>query len=294
MRSMTGFGSGTYSDEKISITVEIKAVNQRFAEFNIRIPRTYAALEEGLRRQLKDVIHRGKTDVFVTVTELSKETPAIRIDFAALEAGKQALTEVKGRIFSEGEATFSETSALMSDWFVTEEQPTDTEVVWPKIQAAAAKALTDLTIMREREGKNIELDLSERAAKAEEYINFIDNHRTDLSEAYGQRLHKRIAKLLEETGTNVDESRILQEIAVFADKSDVTEEVVRFKSHVLQLKKLLTETTDVGRSLDFLLQEMNRETNTIGSKIQDLTITDAVLRLKNELEKIREQIQNIE
>ena len=203
-----------------------------------------------MRRQLKDVIHRGKTDVFVTVTELSKETPAIRIDFAALEAGKQALTE--------------------------------------------AKALTDLTIMREREGKNIELDLSERAAKAEEYINFIDNHRADLSEAYGQRLHKRIAKLLEETGTNVDESRILQEIAVFADKSDVTEEVVRFKSHVLQLKKLLTETTDVGRSLDFLLQEMNRETNTIGSKIQDLTITDAVLRLKNELEKIREQIQNIE
>ncbi len=148
--------------------------------------------------------------------------------------------------------------------------------------------------MREREGKNIELDLSERAAKAEEYINFIDNHRADLSEAYGQRLHTRIAKLLEETGTNVDESRILQEIAVFADKSDVTEEVVRFKSHVLQLKKLLTETTDVGRSLDFLLQEMNRETNTIGSKIQELTVTDAVLRLKNELEKIREQIQNIE
>ena len=182
----------------------------------------------------------------------------------------------------------------MSDWFVTEEQPTDTEAVWPKIQAATAKALTALTIMREREGKNIELDLSERAAKAEEYINFIDNHRADLSEAYGQRLHKRIAKLLEETGTNVDESRILQEIAVFADKSDVTEEVVRFKSHVLQLKKLLTETTDVGRSLDFLLQEMNRETNTIGSKIQELTITDAVLRLKNELEKIREQIQNIE
>ena len=99
---------------------------------------------------------------------------------------------------------------------------------------------------------------------------------------------------MEETGTNVDESRILQEIAVFADKSDVTEEVVRFKSHVLQLKKLLTETTDVGRSLDFLLQEMNRETNTIGSKIQELTITDTVLRLKNELEKIREQIQNIE
>ena len=99
---------------------------------------------------------------------------------------------------------------------------------------------------------------------------------------------------MEETGTNVDETRILQEIAVFADKSDVTEEVVRFKSHVLQLKKLLTETTDVGRSLDFLLQEMNRETNTIGSKIQELTITDAVLRLKNELEKIREQIQNIE
>ena len=99
---------------------------------------------------------------------------------------------------------------------------------------------------------------------------------------------------MEETGTNVDESRILQEIAVFADKSDVTEEVVRFKSHVLQLKKLLTETTDVGRSLDFLLQEMNRETNTIGSKIQELTVTDAVLRLKNELEKIREQIQNIE
>ena len=145
MRSMTGFGSGTYSDEKISITVEIKAVNQRFAEFNIRIPRMYAALEEGLRRQLKDVIHRGKTDVFVTVKELSKETPVIRIDFAALEAGKQALTEVKNRIFSEGEATFAETSALMSDWFVTEEQPTDTEVVWPKMQAAAAKAPTALT-----------------------------------------------------------------------------------------------------------------------------------------------------
>uniref|UniRef100_UPI0040268EB1 YicC/YloC family endoribonuclease n=1 Tax=Megasphaera micronuciformis TaxID=187326 RepID=UPI0040268EB1 len=203
MRSMTGFGSGTYSDEKISITVEIKAVNQRFAEFNIRIPRTYAALEERVRRQLKDVIHRGKTDVFVTVTELSKEPPAIHIDFAALEAAKQALTEVKGRIFSEGEATFSETSALMSDWFVTEEQPTDTEAVWPKIQAATAEALTALTIMREREGKNIELDLSERAAKAEEYINFIDNHRADLSEAYGQRLHKSCANVDEDTGPSV-------------------------------------------------------------------------------------------
>ena len=294
MRSMTGFGSGTFSDGKLSVTIEIKAVNQRFLELNIRMPRAYMALEDRLRNAVKKTIYRGKVDMFVTVTELERQPQEIRIDYAALEACKVALDTAKQRFFNDEPATLGEIISLCSDWFTQEPPVIDTKAVRPVFDNAVTQALDAITAMRDREGEIIHTDLLKRADLMEEYIDSIAGKREDIVTAYAERLHNRIVNLLEPAGVPVDEGRILQEVAVFADKSDFTEEVVRLRSHVLQLKKLLNSGGDVGRSLDFLIQEINRETNTVGAKTQDMDVTETVLHIKNELEKVREQIQNIE
>lgn len=294
MRSMTGFGSGTYSDGKLSVCVEIKSVNQRFLELNVRMPHAYMVLEDKLRQAVKKVIHRGKVDIYVTVAEQGLRPQSFCIDYEALEACKTALDVAKARFFGEKEATLSEIMTLTTDWFTQEPPLIDEEECWPVFEKNVTMALDAVTIMRDREGETIHTDLFKRADTMEEHIECIASRKERILAAYEERLRRRVIKLLEPMNLQIDEARILQEVAVFADKSDFTEEVVRFRSHVLQLKKLLNGNGDIGRSLDFLIQEMNRETNTIGSKTQDLEVTETVLLIKNELEKVREQIQNIE
>ena len=293
MKSMTGFGSGTATDGSLSVTIELRAVNQRFLELSIRMPHAYLALEDELRSRIKECLHRGKVDVFVTVHELAPQAPQISIDRATLAACKTALDTVVEPLFG-SKTTLSQISTLTKDWFIQEPPIIDTDACRPVFQEALTAALAGMTQMREAEGANIKRDLLSRMDFMSRVIETVYARREDIVSAYEERLQKRILALLGNTGNVPDEDRLLQEVAVYADKVDFTEEVVRFRSHVLQLRKLLDDTGDIGRKLDFLIQELNRETNTIGSKANDLDVTEAVLQLKNEIEKIREQVQNIE
>ena len=286
MRSMTGFGAGTYSNESLSVTIEMRAVNQRFLELNIRMPHAYLALEDTLRQQIKQVLHRGKVDVFVTVREIAPKEPTISINYAALTACKTALDAVQTKVFDGEKTTLPVIMNLTKDWFSQEPPVIDTKAVWPVFAQALSQSLQEIAAMRQREGENISRDLLQRTESMTAMIDAIASRKEDIVARYQERLEKKILSLLED--------RLLQEVAIYADKVDFTEEVVRFRSHVVQLKEFLQQEGDIGRKLDFLIQEMNREVNTIGSKAGDMDVTEYVLQLKNEIEKIREQIQNIE
>lgn len=294
MRSMTGFGAGTASNGTLSVTIEMRSVNQRFLELNIRMPHAYLALEDVIRKGIKDVLLRGKVDVFVTVQELETQAPQVRIDYAALAACRQAVAEAKDKLFDHEPPRLSEIISLNSDWFIQEQPVVDIDACRPIFEESLHKALEGMTAMREAEGKQISIDLLRRAAKMSELIESIASRRDIILRQYEERLRRRIVSLFEKASSVPDQDRLLEEVAIYADKVDFTEEIVRFRSHVVQLKGFLEEHDAVGRKLDFLIQEMNRETNTIGSKAQDLVVTEAVLQLKNEIEKIREQVQNIE
>ncbi len=294
MRSMTGFGAGTYSTESLSVTIEMRAVNQRFLELNIRMPHAYLALEDTLRQHIKQVLHRGKVDVFVTVREIAPKEPTISINYAALTACKNALDAVQANVFDGEKTTLPVVMNLTKDWFSQEPPVINTEAVWPVFEQALSQSLQEIAAMRQREGENISRDLLKRTASMTAMIDAIASRKEDIVARYQERLEKKIMSLLEKADKVPDEDRLLQEVAIYADKVDFTEEVVRFRSHVVQLKGFLQQEGDIGRKLDFLIQEMNREVNTIGSKAGDMDVTEYVLQLKNEIEKIREQIQNIE
>ena len=292
---MTGFGSGTGNDGKLSVTLEMRAVNQRFLELNIRMPHAYLALEDRLRSGIKSVLKRGKVDVFVTVQDLDPAAPEIRVDNAALGAARDALQAVNDRFFGGKTVTLGDVTSLTKDWFVQTPPAIDADQAWPPFEAALKMALDNMVAMREREGANISRDLLARADKMAGLVETIAGRKELIVAAYQERLEKKILSLMNQVGAAVpDEDRLLEEVAVYSDKVDFTEEVVRFRSHLNQLHNMLASDGEVGRRLDFLIQEMNREANTMGSKANDLTVTEAVLQLKNEIEKIREQVQNIE
>ena len=295
MRSMTGFGSGTGNDGKLSVTLEMRAVNQRFLELNIRMPHAYLALEDRLRSGIKSVLKRGKVDVFVTVQDLDPAAPEVRVDNAALGAARDALQAVNDRFFGGKTVTLGDVTALTKDWFVQMPPAIDADASWPPFEAALQMALDNMVAMREREGANISRDLLARADKMAGLVETIVGRKKIIVKSYQERLEKKIRSLMDKVDAAVpDEDRLLEEVAIYSDKVDFTEEVVRFRSHLNQLHSMLSSDGEVGRKLDFLIQEMNREANTMGSKANDLTVTEAVLQLKNEIEKIREQVQNIE
>lgn len=294
MRSMTGFGRGTYSDERVSATIEMRAVNQRFLELNIRMPHAYLPLEDKLRKSIKDVLHRGKVDVYVTVCELTPAAPQIRIDYEALAACKAALDGVNQSLFGGEKTTLPLIMSLTKDWFIQEPPEVDAEEAWPVFAQALQGALDGMVAMRDKEGANIRRDLLARTDRMAVMIDAIEAQKEKVVARYKERLEKKISAIFDTARQVPDEDRLLQEVAIYADKVDFTEEVVRFRSHVVQLKGFLEQDGDIGRKLDFLIQEMNREVNTIGSKANDTDVTEYVLQLKNEIEKIREQVQNIE
>lgn len=294
MRSMTGFGTGTYGNESLQVTIEMRAVNQRFLELTIRMPHRYLALEDTIRRRIKEVLHRGKVEVYVTVREIASQAPEISVDFAALQACKAAIDDVQARLFNGDKTTLPMMMSLTKDWFSQEPPKIDVDAVWPVFSNALDLSLDGMVAMRTKEGENISKDLLARTDTMLALIETIAARKEEIIAKYQERLEKKILALMEKAKKVPDEDRLLQEVAVYADKVDFTEEVVRFRSHVVQLKGFLQQENDVGRKLDFLIQEMNREVNTIGSKAGDMNVTDSVLLLKNEIEKIREQIQNIE
>lgn len=292
MNSMTGFGSGRAANEQLDVTIELKSVNSRYCDIICKVPRLFTAVEDEIRRMVKGSLARGKIEVSISYKSGTKGR-TLTVDSALVQEVRRALVR-EGFYGSEQEVPLSAVTAVSNECFSVEEVDITPDTIAMLTMKAAEEAITNLLKMRAKEGEALRLDIEARLQTLENIVEAIDCHKTDVLTAYEERLRRRLDDMLSALGKTVDEDRILQEVAIMADKTDISEEIVRFGSHVVQLRNTLNDTEPIGRKLDFLIQEMNREVNTMGSKGADLSITDRVVALKCELEKIREQIQNIE
>lgn len=292
MNSMTGFGSGRAANEQLDVTIEMKSVNSRYCDIICKVPRLFTAVEDEIRRMVKGSLARGKIEVSISYKSGTKGR-TLTVDSALVQEVRRALVR-EGFYGSEQEVPLSAVTAVSNECFSVEEVDITPDTIAMLAMKAAEEAITNLLKMRAKEGEVLRLDIEARLQTLENIVEAIDCHKTDVLTAYEERLRRRLDDMLSALGKTVDEDRILQEVAIMADKTDISEEIVRFGSHVVQLRNTLNDTEPIGRKLDFLIQEMNREVNTMGSKGADLSITDRVVALKCELEKIREQIQNIE
>lgn len=291
IRSMTGYGREQLVIEQHDITVEIKSVNHRYYEFNARVPRAYGFLEEKLKTFMKGSISRGKVEVSVLVNNLNGKEVNINIDTLMASGYVNALRKANAELGLEDDLTLSKIIKF-SDIFNVQKIADDEEFIWNSVKAVAKVALDKFIDMRQTEGLSLKNDLLEKIANIEAILGKVENAAPLTAEKYREKLMLRLSEILEEK--NIDEQRIITEAAIFAEKIAIDEETVRLRSHISQFRKLLETDEPVGRKLDFLVQEINREINTTGSKAQDVEITKCVVDMKSELEKIREQIQNIE
>lgn len=291
VRSMTGFGRGEAGSELGRIVVEMKAVNHRFSEVVFRMPRQFAALEEPARKLVLNRVSRGRVDVFVS-WEAAAKARGVKVDKELAIAYYNALMELGGEIRSNSELSL-DTLARLPDVLKVEEGEVTADDLWPAFEAATAAAVENLLAMREREGANLAQDLLGRVAHIEEVGRAVALRAPQVVEEYRTRLTRRLEDLLGQSNV-VEPQRLAQEVAIFADRSDITEEIQRLASHISQFRATLEAGEAVGRKLDFLVQEIGREINTIGSKANDAAITNQVVDAKSELEKVREQVQNIE
>lgn len=293
MNSMTGFGRGIAADESLQIMVEIKSVNSRFLDLHINLPSTLNFFENELRRQIKAVLQRGKVEVNISLRNTRDREKVFTVnDSLALQIREFLVSN--GFAQDIKKVPLRDMMTVSSDWLLLEDVPFEEA----NLQATATKALQDalagVAAMRAAEGEHLRREIEGRIDILTDVLSKVDANKTAAVKKYETRLQQRIENTLAKTDLDINMDRFLQEVAIMSDKTDITEEIVRFGSHVVQLKDTLKENQPIGRKLDFLLQEMNREVNTMGSKGSDLEITDRVVILKCELEKIREQIQNIE
>ena len=298
LKSMTGFGRGQYEDENFSVTVEMKTVNHRYNEVAIRLPRFLNPLEDKIRKTILKTVNRGRIDVFINADYTSSENCTLKVDKNLAAAYHKALQEVGAAIGLE-ELNINSAQEVMylsrcQDVINVKEGFFDVEAVWPKVEQAVKEALDNLVTMRETEGGNIYGDFIYRADLIAEKLTKIEERSPMVVEEYQAKLTDRLNNLLADHNITVEPERLLQEVAIFADRASITEEIVRLKSHIKQFKNIINSDQPVGRKLDFLIQEFNREANTIASKANDYTLAQIVVEIKAEIEKIREQIQNIE
>lgn len=291
IKSMTGYGRGEKQQEGKSFMVEIRSVNHRFSEVVIRLPKYYLALEDRIRKVILERIGRGRLDVFVTVDDKGNANKTIRVDKGLAMAYHSALEEIAETVGIDGKLGLMDI-ARFPDVVSLEEVQEDLEEIWPALKYAVDEAMDKLVQMRTTEGQRLQNDLLKRVVRLEEYTESISGRAPLVVVEYKERLHQRIKELLSEV--EIDESRLAVEVAVFADRSNVTEELVRLRSHFQEIKNTMDMDEAVGRKLDFLVQELNREFNTIGSKANNIEISSVVIKAKSEVEKIREQVQNIE
>ena len=291
-KSMTGFGMGEYKDDKYNISVECKTINHKYLDVNPRLPRKVSFLEDRLRQLVKDYISRGRVDMFIKFDTVSSSGAKLVYDEYLAKQYFEILKRIKDGFDLKQEINPVEISKFPEVVSVTEAED-DEEILWNALREASEKALMSLSNMRKEEGTKLEKDIIERANLLEKYIDDVERFSDTVVEDYRSRLNQRIGEILENPAL-VDEARLAQEVAIYADKSSITEEIVRFRSHINQLRNTIVNDDSIGRKLDFLIQEMNREVNTIGSKSSAIDITNLVIQIKAELEKIREQVQNIE
>ena len=291
IRSMTGYGRGQDTVDGLSIVVELKSVNHRYYEYSSRLPRGYGFLDDKLKGYLQQRISRGKVDVFVQIHTLEAVGSEVVVDHGLAESYLTALRELSER-YGVREDVSATALSRYPDVLTVRQAALDEDAVWAAVSQVADVALERFVAMREVEGARMREDVLSRAATIRQAVAVVEEKSPETVRAHMEKVETRIRELLD--GVPVDEARLLNEAAVFADKVAVAEETVRLNSHLDQLEQLLNSNEPVGRKLDFLVQEINRETNTIGSKCSDLNLTRIVVDIKAEIEKIREQIQNIE
>lgn len=291
IKSMTGFGRADEIIDGMSITVEIKSVNHKYFEFYAKVPRMYGFLEEKLKSYCNSVISRGKVECFVSIDLLEDSDAQIIVNHALAEGYLKAIREISERFSIDGDINAASISRY-PDVITLHKEPEDEDKIWAAVKTVAEKAVEKFVAMRQAEGKKLKADVLSRAELILGYVSFIEERSPQTVKEYNDKLILRMKELLGDA--SVDEARLLNEAAIFADKIAVAEETVRLRSHIDQLHSFLEADEAIGRKLDFLVQEMNREANTIGSKAQDVEIARHVIAIKAEVEKIREQIQNIE
>ena len=293
MKSMTGFGSGTATKDGITCTVEIKSVNARFLDLFIRSPKQINPFESIIRGLVQDRITRGKVEVSVSIQDAGERPKTFTIN-SVLRKQIQELLVQEEFYDDPKKVPLQAVNSISNEWIQQQDTPIAEDVLSEIVQESTNQALDALITMRTIEGKHIEQDLLSRITTLENIIKSIDEKKAGAVDAYREHIKGKIQEYLVSLEASISEERFLQEIALLADKTDITEEIVRFTSHVVQLKNTLVDENSIGRKVDFILQEMNREVNTIGSKAMDSSITEFVVQLKCELEKIREQVQNVE
>lgn len=291
IRSMTGFGRAEETLNGRSICAEIRSVNHRYYEFSARVPRSMGFLEERLKSFLGESISRGKVEVSVTIASAQSADTLIEINRSLAEGYVNALRGVKDELWLTDDLSL--TSLMrMPDIITVKKAAVDEEALWEDVKAVCSKAAEKFIAMREAEGQKMRADIEGRLYVISGIVSEVERLSPISTQKYRDKLYQRLREVLEDK--NIDQQRLVTEAAIFADKTAVAEETVRLKSHIEQLSGMLCQDGAVGRKLDFLIQEFNREANTIGSKALDLEITRLVVDLKSEIEKIREQIQNIE
>lgn len=291
IKSMTGYGRGEAVLNGRSITIELKSVNNRYLDCSVRLPRAYGFVEEGIKGKVKSATSRGKVDVYVTVDNTQADAVAVAVNQPLAESYLTALRSLAKQLGVTDDTTVTQL-ARFPDVLVVEKVPQDQDALAADLFSVLDMALAEYDHMRAAEGEKLKADLLEKLAKLESFVAVVEERSPETVKAYRDRLTAKLQEVL--SNTQIDEGRILTEAAIFADKVAVDEETVRLRSHIAQFRDMLEQGGIVGRKIDFLIQEMNRETNTIGSKCSDLSIAHIVVDMKSEIEKLREQVQNIE
>ena len=291
LKSMTGFGRAVEEIDGYVITVEIKSVNHRYFDFSSRIPRQYGFLDDKLKSYINSKVSRGKVECYVSVEALDTEDAAVVINKTLASAYVKALKELSEE-YSLKEDFGTAFVSRLPDVFVLKKADEDEEKIWQLVKSVTDEAIEKFIQMRAVEGAKMKEDVASRAEYILDCVSFIEERSPQTVNEYNDKLVERVHEIIGDV--SLDEQRIIQEVAVYADKVAVAEETVRLRSHISQLKTFLESEEPIGRKMDFLVQEINRETNTIGSKANDVEIARKVVDIKAEVEKIREQIQNIE
>lgn len=291
MKSMTGFGRAEVMEGNRKFTVEMKSVNHRYLDINIKMPKKISFFESAVRNLLKEYIQRGKVDVFITYEDYNEDNFSLKYNEEAAREYLRYLKKMSETFGLEYDVTVSKLSRY-PEIFTLEEQSVDEKELWAILEKTIRSASEQFVASRIAEGENLRKDLVEKLDGMLSYVDYIETRSPEILTEYRGRLHAKVNELLADT--QVDENRIATEVTIFADKICVDEETVRLRSHIEATKNALDEGGSIGRKLDFIAQEMNREANTILSKTNDLAIADTGINLKTDIEKVREQIQNIE
>lgn len=291
VNSMTGYGGAKNKDGDYKLSVEVKSVNNRYLDTSVRMPRSFMFAEDMVKNSVQAHISRGKVDVFIALDTSSGEGIAVTVNEALAAEYKAAIDKIGSQLGISSDVTAYQLCRL-SDVLVSDKKEIEKDEALTALTKVLEDALSDFDSMRGREGKKLSDDISVRLDTIENFVDFIEKRSPQTVEEYRERLTKRMLDVLE--NKQIDENRILTEAAIYADRIATDEETVRLRSHISQMREMLCADFPVGRKLDFIVQELNRETNTIGSKCNNKEITRIVLDMKSEIEKIREQVQNIE